>query len=92
MYDLGFASPSADVLEGFFKESVCHLSCHFLSRANKSSFLEIEVADAVVVAYREGTAVGRKIGRDAQFHRAGCGSADRVGLNRKRSRDCMLVV
>lgn len=50
MYDLGFASPSADALEGGFNESVCHFSCHFLSRAKRSSFLEIDVAAAEVVA------------------------------------------
>lgn len=42
MYDFGFSS-LPDVAVGSAFDSDCHLSCHFLSMARRSSFRESEV-------------------------------------------------
>jgi hypothetical protein len=88
MYDFGLSlrfSLSALPLRKDRVPSACHFSCHFLSIAGRSSFLDTGVA--VVVASRTKVL---KTGRwAAHLHRLG---RETVGLSRSRDMDCMFAL
>jgi hypothetical protein len=65
--------------------SACHISCHFLSIAGRSSFLDTGGADVVASRMKV-----LKAGRWAAHLHRPCMKT--VGLNRSRDMDCMFGV
>jgi hypothetical protein len=88
MYDFGL-SPRFSLSEApSIKDrvpSACHFSCHFLSIAGRSSFLDSGVADVVASRMKL-----LKTGRLAAHLHRPCMKT--VGLNRSRDMDCMVGV
>lgn len=86
MYDFGL-SPRFSLFASSGKDrgpSACHFSCHFLSIASRSSFLDIEVADVVASLIKL-----LKTGRTAHLHRP---CMKTVGLHRSRNMEYMIAV
>jgi hypothetical protein len=87
-YDFGLSPPFslfALPLDEDRVPSACHFSCHFLSIAGRSSFLDSGVADVVASRMKL-----LKTGRwAAHLHRP---RMKTVGLNRSWDMDCMVGV
>lgn len=89
MYDFGLSprfSLSALPLGKDRVPPACHFSCHFLSIAGRSSFLDIGVADVVVASRMKLLKTGRWA---AHLHRP---CMETVGLSRSRDMDCMFAL